>query len=494
MTPARQNPASPAAEATAPTLGDMDAATFRRVGHELVEWIATYLESSDRYPVLSQIRPGEIREALPESAPARGEPFDDIVSDFERVILPGVTHWNHPGFFAYFAISSSGPGVLAEFLSAALNQQAMLWRTSPAATELEEVTLGWLRELMGLPALFEGIIYDTASISSLHALAAARELAVPDVGTRGLRESLPLRVYCSDQTHNSVDKAIRLLGLGQDAIARVATDAEFRMRPEALVASIKADRAAGRLPMAVVATVGSTSATAIDPISALADVCEAEGVWLHVDAAYGGVAAMVPGREWIFDGVARADSMVVNPHKWLFTPFDLSALYTRRMDVLRRAFALSLDILETPERERGRNLMDTGIQLGRRFRALKLWMVLRYFGADGIRARLAEHMRLARLLADWVDADTAFERLAPVPLSTVCFRATPSRLDGDEAALDRLNATLEERVNQSGRVFISHTRLNGRYALRVAIGHIRTTEVHVAEAWRVIRDELAALT
>lgn len=493
MTRAPQNPAAPAPEPTAPTLGDMDAATFRRVGHELVDWIATYLQSSDRYPVLSQLRPGDIRDALPASAPARGEPFDDIVSDFERVILPGVTHWNHPGFFAYFAISSSGPGVLAEFLSAALNQQAMLWRTSPAATELEEVTLGWLRELMGLPASFEGVIYDTASISSLHALAAGRELAVPDVGMRGLHESPPLRVYCSDQTHNSIDKAIRLLGLGQEAIARVATDAEFRMRPEALSAAIRADRAAGRVPMAVVATVGSTSATAIDPVSAIADVCQAERVWLHVDAAYGGAAAMVPGREWIFDGVARADSMVVNPHKWLFTPFDLSALYTRRMDVLRRTFALSLDILETPEGERVRNLMDTGIQLGRRFRALKLWMVLRYFGAEGIRARLADHMRLARLFADWVDSDARFERLAPVPLSTVCFRAAPSRFRGDAAALDRLNAALEERVNQSGRVFISHTRLNGRYALRVAIGHIRTTDAHVTEAWRIITGGLAAL-
>ncbi|HYT77509.1 MAG TPA: pyridoxal-dependent decarboxylase, partial [Vicinamibacterales bacterium] len=358
-----------------------------------------------------------MRDALPASAPERGESFDAIFADFERVIVPGLTHWNHPGFFAYFAISTSAPGVLAEFLSAALNQQAMLWRTSPAATELEEVALGWLRRLIGLPEAFEGVIYDTASISTLHALAAAREAAVPGVRTAGLagRQDLSgVRVYCSEHAHSSVDKAVILLGLGQDALRRVPADVQFRMRADLLGAAIAEDRAAGLLPIAAVATVGSTSSTSVDPVEAVAEICARERIWLHVDAAYAGVAAMVPGYEWILQGAGRADSLVVNPHKWLFTPFDLSVLYCRRMDVLRQAFSLTPEYLKTSEGEAGvKNLMDTGIQLGRRFRALKLWMVLRHFGAEGLRSHLAEHMRLARTFAAWVDASDRYERVAP---------------------------------------------------------------------------------
>ena len=475
--------------------GDMDPETFRRHAARVVDWIAGYMEGAERYPVLSRARPGEVRAALPEAAPEQGEPFDAVLDDFERVIVPGLTHWNHPGFFAYFAITGSAPGVLAEFLSAALNVQAMLWRTSPAATELEEVALGWLRRLLGLPDAFEGVIYDTASVATLHGLAAAREWKVPgvrEVGLAGRAEVGPLRVYCSEQAHSSVDKAVILLGLGHRALRKIPTDERFRLRPDLLRAAVAEDRAAGLLPIAAVATVGTTSTTSVDPVAAIAEVCEAEGLWLHVDAAYAGPTAMVPGYEWVLEGCHRADSFVTNPHKWLFTPFDLSAFYSRRMDVVRAAFALTPEYLRTREAGEVRNLMDTGVQLGRRFRALKLWAVLRHFGAEGIRARLVEHMRLARTFAEWVDADPGFERLAPVPFSVVCFRAKPAGV-GDEAALEQLNAGVLDAVNASGEIFLSHTKLDGRYALRLAVGHLRTTERHVARAWELLRQEAARL-
>src|SRR5215204_5114424 len=450
------------------SLGDMDPEAFRREAHRIADWIADYFTSPERFPVLAQVQPGDIRKALPASAPEGAESFDQILSDFERVIVPGITHWNHPGFFAYFAISGSAPGVLAEFLSAALNVQAMLWRTSPAATELEEVALGWLRELIGLPAAFEGVIYDTASISTLHALAAAREAAVPGVRERGLGGRIPtMRVYCTEHTHSSIDKGVLTLGLGLEAIRRIPVDDRFAMRADALRSAIAEDRAAGRLPIAVVATVGTTSSTSIDPIAAIAEVCSSTVVWLHVDAAYAGVMAMVPEYRYVLAGADAADSLVVNPHKWLFTPFDLSALYCRRMDVLRRAFSLAPEYLRTTETAPVKNLMDTGVQLGRRFRALKLWMVLRYFGADGIRARLSEHCHLARLFASWVDADPLFTRMADVPFSVVCFRCAPHGLVY-EAALEAVNQQLLDAVNASGQVFLSHTKLRGQFVIRLA--------------------------
>jgi aromatic-L-amino-acid decarboxylase len=472
------------------SLGDMDPEDFRREAHRIADWIADYLKESGRYPVLARVHPGEIASSLPSEAPVSGEAFDAIFSDFERILLPGITHWNHPGFFAYFAITGSAPGILAEFLSAALNVQAMLWRTSPAATELEAVVLSWLRKLLGLPETFEGVIYDTASISTLHALAAARERAVPAVRSQGLvgRRGLSrLRVYCSDQTHSSIDKAVILLGLGHESLRKVSSDAEFRMRSDALEAAIAEDRSNGWEPLAVVATVGTTSSTSVDPVEEIAALCRRESIWLHVDAAYAGVAAMVPGHEWILRGAEHADSLVVNPHKWLFTPFDLSVLYCRRMDLVRAAFALTPEYLKSVEAAPVRNLMDTGIQLGRRFRALKLWMVLRHFGADGLRARLAEHMRLARLFATWVDESPQFERLAPVHFSVVCFRAIGV---GNETS-DALNEQIVESVNATGKIFVSHTRLDGRYAIRLAIGNLHTTEHHVALAWQLFQEHAA---
>jgi len=481
-------------------LSDMSAEEFREAGHRLVDWIAEYLQHSERYPVLAQVKPGDIRAALPSAPPAGGGPLTDALDEFERVLVPGLTHWNSPNFFAYFAISASGPGVLADFLSSALNQQAMLWRTSPAATELEEVVLGWLRQMIGLPSDFEGVVYDTASVSSLHGLAAARELLVPGVREHGLpgRSELPrLRVYCSEQAHSSIDKAVLLLGFGHSALRKIPVDADFRMRPDLLQEAVIEDRAAGWLPIATVATTGTTSTTSVDPVPAIADVCARERMWLHVDAAYGGSAAIVPGWEWVLEGCERADSLVVNPHKWLFTPFDFSAFYCRRMDVVRAAFSLVPEYLRTADASPTgappvRNLMDTGIQLGRRFRALKLWMILRYFGVDGLRERLAEHMRLARLFASWVDGDRDFERLAPVPMSVVCFRVRPAEGEWDEGQLEALNTRVLEDLNRTGEVFLSHTKLNGRFTLRLAVGHIRTTEAHVAHAWRLLKEHAEA--
>ena len=480
-------------------LGDMDAEAFRRHGHALVDWIAAYLSGAESYPVLSRNAPGAVRDALPPAPPQKGSPFEETFRDFERLILPGITHWNHPGFFAYFAISGSAAGVLAEFLSAALNVQAMLWRTSPAATELEEVTLDWLRQLLGLPHGFEGVIYDTASIASLHALAAARQRAVPEVRTRGLagRADLgPLRVYASEQAHSSIDKAVMTLGLGHDALAHIPVDADFRMRPEALRDAIAGDRARGVTPLAVVATVGTTSTTSVDPVGPIARIAADERIWLHVDAAYAGAAALVPETRDVLAGCGEADSLVVNPHKWLFTPFDLSAFYCRHMEAVRAAFSLTPDYLRTPEEGEVRNLMDTGVQLGRRFRSLKLWAVLRHFGSDGIRDRLAEHMRLARQFAAWVDESPDFERLAPVPFSVVCFRAgaAPASVAGDSGAdLDALNEHLLDAVNATGEVFLSHTRLHGRFAIRLAVGHVRTEERHVRRAWELFNEKLRAL-
>src|SRR5262245_3262149 len=450
-------------QAPSPTTSPMSPTTsdFRRQGHALVDWIADYFDRVESFPVLARVKPGEIAAALPDHAPEEPEPFEAVMADFERILVPGLTHWNHPGFLAYFPITGSAPGALAEFLSAALNQQAMLWRTSPAATELETVALGWLLGLIGLPDAFEGVIYDTASVGTLHALTAAREAAAADVRAIGwlARTDVPgARVYCSDQAHSSVDKAVITMGLGLESLCRIPTDERFRMRVDLLADAIERDRRAGLLPLAVVATVGTTSTTSIDPVLDIAAVCEREHVWLHVDAAYGGVAAMLPSHTTVLAGAERADSLVVNPHKWLFTPFDLSAFYSRRMDVVRSAFALTPDILQTPDHERRWNLMDTGIQLGRRFRALKLWMILRTFGARAIREHLAEHMRLARELAAWIDAHADFERLAPVPFSVVCFRWRPADRALSDRELDAANARLLDRVNDTGEVFLSQTR------------------------------------
>jgi aromatic-L-amino-acid/L-tryptophan decarboxylase len=467
-------------------LGDVDLEEFRAQAHRLADWITTYLGQVETLPVLPRVRPGELRAALPLAPPGAPEPLADILDDVDRVIVPGLTHWNHPGFFAYFANSSPAPAILAEALSATFNANGMLWKTAPIATELELAMLDWLRQMLGLPAGLFGIIQDTASVSTLVALAAARE-AVPglEVRRRGLAGQVRLRMYASDQAHSSVEKAGMVLGIGQDGLRKVPADDTFRMDPGALRAAIHEDRAAGWTPFAVTATVGTTSTTSVDPVADIADVCAEEGLWLHVDAAYAGSAAVAPELRWVLAGCERADSLVVNPHKWMFVPVDLSVLYTRRPDVLRNAFSLVPEYLRTAEDTAAPNLMDYGVSLGRRFRALKLWMVIRAFGVEGIAARIREHVRLAEVFRGWVAADGTFEISAPSPLSVVCFRARfPGLADAQE---DARNEAVMEAVNATGEAYLSHTRLRGRTVLRVAVGNIRTEERHLRRTWELLQ-------
>jgi aromatic-L-amino-acid/L-tryptophan decarboxylase len=432
----------------------MNSNRFLDDGRATLEWVARYLERVDELPVLAQVEPGEIRSRLPASPPEEGEPFSAVLRDLDEVLVPGLTHWQHPRYFAYFSLTSSEPAILAEFLAAALNQVAILWRTAPASTELEGVVLDWVAQLLGLPRGWHGHIEDSASTSTLAALIAAREAT----GRRVL--------VCSEHAHSSVDKAVRMLDL---ELRKVACDVDFRLRPE----DLKLDDAA-----AVVATVGTTSTTSVDPVPAIADACEGAGAWLHVDAAYAGSAMVCPELRWAFEGVERADSLVVNAHKWMFTPFDCSLLWTSRPDDFRAAFSLIPEYLRAPETEDALSLSEYGPALGRRFRSLKLWAVLRCYGRAGLQARIREAIRLAGLFEQWVRETPGWELCAPRPFSVVCFRREGS---------DEDNAALLERVNSGGEIFISHTRLLGRYVLRMAIGHERTTEADVRRAWDVLR-------
>ncbi|GAC1301602.1 MAG: pyridoxal-dependent decarboxylase [Vulcanimicrobiaceae bacterium] len=453
-------------------------------------WIDAYYADPSAYPVLSRNRPGELTRALPAHAPAEPESFDAIFDDFERLVLPGITHWNHPRFFAYFSISATPIAVIAEALAAALDVNAMLWRTSPAATELEEVVLVWLRELLGLDAGLHGIVYDTASISGFTALCAAREALDLGIRERGMagRTDLPvLRVYLTEHTHSHVEKAAIALGVGRENVVRVPVDAAYAMRPDALEAALRDDVARGMRPMCIVATVGTTSTTSSDPVPALATIAQAYATWLHVDAAYAGPAAILPECAHLLDGCERADSVVINPHKWLFVPIDLSVLYVRDLDVLRRSFSLVADYLVTPETD-VRNYMDYGLQLGRRFRALKLWFAMRHLGVSGMRERLRGHIALAQTFAGWVRTDRRWRVVAPHPLSVVCFRYDPVGAPGFSGAeTDALNARIVDAVNATGEAFLSTTKLDGRLAIRLAVGNERTTEADVARAWTLLR-------
>lgn len=473
---------------------DLPPDEFRSAMHRVADLVADYLEGVGDRPVLPPVSPGEVRRVLPAAPPEEAEPIDTILDDYLRVIEPNVTHWNHPGFFAYFAITGSGPGILGETLAAALNVNAMLWRTGPAPTELEERVCEWLAKMMGLPrGSFHGHINDTASSSTLVALAAARHhlpgLDIRVHGLAGRPDVPPITLYCSEQAHSSVDKAAIVLGLGQENVRRIECDSRFRMSVRALTEAVARDRAEGRLPMAVVATVGSTSTTSIDPVPEIAALCSRERIWLHVDAAYGGPAALCPEYRELMPGLGLADSLVVNPHKWLFTPVDCSVLFVRDLDHLRGAFSLVPEYLRTGDSD-VTNLMDLGFQLGRRFRALKLWMVIRAFGVAGLRERIRAHCNLAKDLAGWIESDPRFELAAPVPLSTVCFRA---RGEGTPESQDAFNERLMARVNAVGPVFFSHTALQGRYTLRVAIGNLRTEREHVETLWRLVGEAHDAL-
>src|SRR6476661_1132273 len=401
-------------------LGDMPGEEFRKHGHALVDWIANYFETLEDYPVLSQVEPNWLKDSLPDEPPEKGEDFGAVLADVDKLILPAVTHWNHPNFHGLFSTSTSSVGVFGEMLAAAFDMKAMLWRTAPASTELEDVVLDWLRQMMGLPEQFDGIIYDTASVSTMHAIAAARERAGLDIRERGMsgRGDLPLlRVYCSEHVHSSIDKGVLTLGLGQQSLRKIAINERFEMIADKLAEAIEEDIKAGYLPICAIPTIGTTSTTSVDPVDAVADICEKFGLWLHVDAAYAGSAAIVPELQHLFKGWERADSIVTNPHQWLFTPFDLSILYCRNMPMLKQAFSLVPEYLKTSDAEQVKNGMDYGIQLGRRFRALKLWFVIRYFGREGMIARIREHCRLARLFESWVTESPDWELMAPAPLA-----------------------------------------------------------------------------
>lgn len=458
-------------------LNDMSPAEFREFGHQAVDWIADYLAGIRERPVMPAAPPGDLRQALPKTAPEHGEPMGDILAGFDQLLMPHVNHWNHPRFFAYFSVSASAPGILGEMLAAALNVNAMLWKSCPAATELEQVTLDWLRQWIGLPPPWFGIIHDTASQSSLHSIAAAREAMFPEVRIEGgLHDAM---VYTSEHAHSSIEKGAIALGIGQRHVRKIPVDSAFRMRADLLAAAIAEDRAAGKRPFYVCATIGTTSTSSVDPVEEIASICEREKLWLHVDAAYAGPAAILPEMRHHFAGCERADSFLLNPHKWLFTPIDISVLYTRRPEILRRAFSLVPEYLRTAEDSTALNYMDYGVALGRRFRALKLWFVMRYFGRAGVESILREHMRLAQLFAAWIEADGRFELAAPVPFSLVCFRLRES-----DAASERLM----HAINGSGKAFLSHTVLNGRFAIRLAIGNVKTTETDVEETWKLLQD------
>ena len=463
---------------------------FRRWGREVIDWIAGYLERVEEYPVLAQVRPGEIRSKLPTAPPATGEPFDAILRDLDRIILPGITHWQSPNFFAYFPANHSGPSILGELLSAGLGVQGMLWATSPACTELETHVLDWVVEMLGLPRQFTsgsaggGVIQDTASSAALCAILAAREQATEGrSNTAGVRE--PLVAYASTQAHSSIEKGVRIAGLGSDNLRLIEVDDRYAMRPELLARAIAADKAAGLRPCFVCATVGTTSSTAIDPLAAIGRVCREHGVWLHVDAALAGTAAVCPEFRWIHDGLELAQSYCFNPHKWMFTNFDCSCFYVADRGRLIRTLSVLPEYLKNKATESGAviDYRDWHIQLGRRFRALKLWLVIRSFGVCGLQERIREHVAMAQELARWIEEDPRFELAAPVPLNLVCFRHR-----GGEAT----NQQILDGLNSSGRLYLTHTRLGGQLTLRMSIGQTNTGRQHVRRAWDLIRQAARA--
>ncbi len=454
--------------------------------------MADYLRDVGTLPVTPALAPGDIRRQLPTAAPSDGEPFERLFEDFRRVIVPGMTHWNHPGWLAYFPCNNSPPSILGEMLTATMGAQGMSWATSPAATELEQTVMEWLRQMLGLPEGFTGVIQDTASTATLVALLTARERATGHTsGQHGIGAGgAPLTVYASREAHSSVDKAVKLAGYGLDHLRHISTDAMFALRPDELDAAIADDRAAGRIPACVVATIGTTSSTAVDPLADIAVICRRHGVWLHVDAAYAGTAAIAPELRGPFAGVELADSFVFNPHKWMLTNFDCTAYFVRDTVALLRTFEATPEYLRTAHDESVVNYRDWGIQLGRRFRALKLWFVIRSYGVEGLRAMIRGHVALARELAGWIAAHDDFEVMAPVPFGLVCFRHR--RSGKSEKDLDAINQRLLERVNATRRFHLTHTRLDGRYAIRLVVGQRTTAREHIDAVWAEIQRAAAA--
>lgn len=468
----------------------MDKTTFREYGHMYVDWVADYLEHLEDKPVSPFLNPGDIKKNLPDSPPDEGESLEIITRDFQEIILPGMTHWQHPAWFAYFPANNSPPSILAEILTAGMGAQCMIWQTSPSAAELEEVVMDWLKDMLGLPRDMSGVIQDTASTASLVALLTAREKATEfQSNLAGIQK--PLAVFLSEEAHSSIEKGAKIAGYGKNNLIRVPTDEKLAMIPERLEAAVLEEEAAGKTPCCVVATVGTTSSSAIDPLNPIAEICRKHGLWLHVDAAYAGTAALLPEKRWILEGIDKVDSFVFNPHKWMLTNFDCSAYFVKDQEALIRTFEIHPEYLKTGVDAQVKNFRDWGIQLGRRFRALKLWYVIRYYGVRGLQQIVREHIRLAQIFSDLVDEHPLFERMAPVPLSLVCFRLNDGRAEKD---LDRLNRTFLERINRSGKMLLTQTSLKGKYVLRMAIGALNTEEKHVHSAWTFLSQTAADLT
>ena len=472
------------------SLGDSSPEEFRKQLHELADWIADFRQNIESLRVAPNDKPGAILAALSAQAPEQGEPFEKILADVDRLIVPGLVHWGHPMFLGYFGWTTTAPGILGEIITAPLNVNAMTWRTSPAATELETLVIDWLRQWMHLPKDFDGVVYDTASVGVMHALAAAREDAAPSTRKRGLvGAGAPVfRIYASEQAHSSAEKAAIALGLGEENVQRVPVDAEFRMDAAALREMIAQDGQRNFQPLAVVATVGTTSTAAVDPVPEIAKVCHENRMWLHIDGAYGAGFAILSECKSLTDGWSDADSIVVNPHKSLFVPLDFSVLYVRNLERLRRVFTLIPEYLRGDTVEAQKNYMDYGIQLGRRFRALKAWVIWRSLGRTGMVARMREQIRLANLLARWIKTDDRFELAAPVSMGVVCFQF----VGGDQNEIDRLNSQIVERINAAGRAYLTQTKLRGRTVMRIGLGNVLTTEQHLRDAWELIQKECSS--
>lgn len=471
----------------------MQIEDFRENAHKVVDWMADYLENVRQYPVKSQAQPGEIKAQLPSAAPVEGEDFGVILSDFEKTIVPGITHWQHPSFHAYFPANSSPPSVLAEMLTATLAAQCMSWQTSPAAAELEERVMNWLGGMIGLPDEYAGVIQDTASTATLCSILTAVEVATDfEVNEHGLREAPRFAVYCSTETHSSIEKAVKIAGLGRESLRKVAVDDKFAMDPTALEEAIRHDRQAGIVPLCVIATIGTTSSTAVDPLRLIGEICQRHHIWLHVDAAYAGTALLLPEFRWMIDGIEYVDTFVFNPHKWMFTNFDCSAYFVRDVSALVRTFEILPEYLKTAEGDRVNNYRDWGIQLGRRFRALKLWFVIRSYGINGLQTLVLKHLDLTKKMVEWIEADPNFEILAPVPLGVICFRYRPDKIK-DNSELNRLNEELLERINATGKLYLTHTKLNGVYSLRFVTGQTQVELSDIEKAWKTITQVAAEI-
>jgi len=463
----------------------MTSDEFRKHAHELVDWMATYMDEVEKYPVKSSVKPGEIFTKLSDDPPVKAESFESFMKDLDEIIMPGMSHWQSPNFYAYFPANTSGPSILAEMVTATLGAQCMIWETSPAATELEEKMMIWLRDLIRLPSTFEGVIQDSASTSTLAAILTAREKATDfRINEEGAASFPGLRIYCSEQTHSSIEKAVKISGIGRDNLVKIPVRKDFTIDVKKLREAIENDKIAGLKPCCVIATLGTTGTTAIDPLKSIGRICAENGIWFHVDAAMGGTALILPEYQWMLDGKEFIDSIVFNPHKWMFTGFDCSAFFVKNPAYLIRTFEILPEYLRTRTRGEVNDYRDWGIPLGRRFRALKLWSVIRMYGVEGLRDKVRGHIRIAKRLAELIIREDDFQILAPVTLNVVCFRYRPTGKDDDE--INRINETLNHRLNDTGKIYLTHTTVSGIYTLRMVIGQTNVTPGHVEKAWKLI--------